>query len=37
MALETGGWMVGDTITINIELELLKQVEQPQQADVGAT
>ena len=37
VALETGGWLVGDTITINIELELVKQVEQPQQADVVAT
>ncbi len=36
VALETGGWLVGDTITINIELELVKQVEQPQQADVVA-
>jgi len=32
VALETGGWLVGDTITINIELELVKQVEQ----NVGA-
>jgi polyisoprenoid-binding protein YceI len=37
VALETGGWLVGDTITINIELELVKQVEQPQHADVVAT
>jgi len=37
VALETGGWLVGDTITINIELELVKQIEQPQQADVVAT
>jgi len=37
VALETGGWLVGDTITINIELELVKQVEQPQPADVVAT
>jgi polyisoprenoid-binding protein YceI len=37
VALETGGWLVGDTITINIELELVKQVEQPQHADVLAT
>ena len=29
VALETGGWLVGDQITINIELELVKQVEQP--------
>ena len=37
VALETGGWLVGDTITINIELELVKQVEQPHQADAVAT
>jgi hypothetical protein len=37
VALETGGWLVGDTITINIELELVKQVEQLQQADAVAT
>ena len=36
VALETGGWMVGDTITINIELELIKQVEQSQQAEAVA-
>ena len=30
VALETGGWLVGDQITINIELELVKQVEQQQ-------
>jgi hypothetical protein len=24
VALETGGWMIGDTITIAIELELIK-------------
>jgi polyisoprenoid-binding protein YceI len=28
VALETGGWLVGDEIKINIELELVKQVEQ---------
>src|SRR3954453_18811487 len=28
VALETGGWLVGDQITISIELELVKQVEQ---------
>jgi polyisoprenoid-binding protein YceI len=32
VALETGGWLVGDQISINIELELIKQVEQPQDA-----
>ena len=26
VALETGGWLVGDQITINIEVELVKQV-----------
>ena len=36
MALETGGWLVGDTITINIELELVKQVVQPQEAEAVA-
>ncbi len=36
VALETGGWLVGDTITINIELELVKQVEQPQEANTVA-
>src|SRR6266545_2874954 len=30
VALETGGWLVGDQITISIELELVKQVEQEQ-------
>ena len=32
VALETGGWLVGDQITINIDLELVKQVEQPAEA-----
>jgi len=36
VALETGGWLVGDTITITIELELVKQVEQLQEADAVA-
>jgi polyisoprenoid-binding protein YceI len=36
VALETGGWLVGDQITINIELELVKQVEQPVEAEVAA-
>jgi polyisoprenoid-binding protein YceI len=27
VALETGGWLVGDTININIELEIIKQPE----------
>lgn len=33
VALETGGWLVGDTININIELEIVKQAE-PQPATV---
>jgi polyisoprenoid-binding protein YceI len=36
VALETGGWLVGDQITINIELELVKQVEQPTDAETVA-
>ena len=36
VALETGGWLVGDQITINIELELVKQVEQPVEAELVA-
>jgi len=36
VALETGGWLVGDQITINIELELVKQVEQPADAETVA-
>ena len=36
VALETGGWLVGDQISINIELELVKQVEQPQDAKTVA-
>ncbi len=31
-ALETGGWLVGDEITIDIELELVKVVEEAKQA-----
>ncbi len=27
VALETGGWLVGDEVTINIELEIVKQAE----------
>ena len=34
VALETGGWLVGDQITITIELELVKQVEQPEDAEL---
>ena len=34
VALETGGWLVGDQITISIELELVKQVEQPEDAEL---
>jgi polyisoprenoid-binding protein YceI len=36
VALETGGWLVGDQITINIELELVKQVEQAADAETVA-
>ncbi len=36
VALETGGVLVGEEITINIELELVKQVEQPATAEVVA-
>jgi polyisoprenoid-binding protein YceI len=32
VALETGGVLVGDEVTINIELELVKQAEQAQEA-----
>jgi polyisoprenoid-binding protein YceI len=32
VALETGGVMVGDEVTINIELELVKQADQTQEA-----
>jgi polyisoprenoid-binding protein YceI len=34
VALETGGWLVGEQITITIELELVKQVEQPEAAEL---
>ena len=27
VALETGGWLVGEEVTINIELEIVKQTE----------
>jgi polyisoprenoid-binding protein YceI len=36
VALETGGWLVGDQITISIELELVKQVEQTADAETVA-
>jgi polyisoprenoid-binding protein YceI len=36
VALETGGWLVGDQITIIIEVELVKQVEQPADAETVA-
>ncbi len=32
MALETGGWLVGDTITINLEVEIVKQAAPEAQA-----
>jgi len=37
VVLESGGWLVGNTITIDIELELVKQVERLQKADAVAT
>jgi polyisoprenoid-binding protein YceI len=37
VALETGGWLVGDQITISIELELVKQVEQAEQTEATVT
>ena len=36
VALETGGWLVGDQITISIDLELVKQVEQATDAETVA-
>ena len=27
VALETGGWLVGEEVTINLELEIVKQAE----------
>jgi polyisoprenoid-binding protein YceI len=36
VGLETGGVLVGDEITINIELELVKQVEQEAQVEEAA-
>jgi polyisoprenoid-binding protein YceI len=33
VALETGGWLVSDEITINIELEVIEQVAQPEEAE----
>ena len=32
VALEAGGWLVGEDVKIGIELELIKQVEQPAEA-----
>jgi polyisoprenoid-binding protein YceI len=37
VALETGGVLVGDDITINIELELVKQVEQEAEVEEAVT
>ena len=34
VALETGGWLVGEDININIELELVQQVEEAKTAEV---
>lgn len=36
VALETGGWLVGDEITIDIELEIVKQVEEAETAAEAA-
>ena len=36
VALETGGWLVSDEIKISIELELVKQVEQPETEEAVA-
>ena len=37
VALETGGWLVGDQINIDIQLELVKQVEQAEQVEDSVT
>jgi polyisoprenoid-binding protein YceI len=37
VALETGGWLVGDQINIDIQLELVKQVEQSEQVEDTVT
>jgi hypothetical protein len=31
VALETGGWLVSDEISVDIEVELVKQLEQAEQ------
>jgi polyisoprenoid-binding protein YceI len=36
VALETGGWLVGDEIKINIELEAVRQVQEPVKAAMAA-
>jgi polyisoprenoid-binding protein YceI len=36
MALETGGVLVGDEVTISIEVELIKTADQTQEAEVAA-
>ncbi|MFO7168691.1 MAG: YceI family protein [Chloroflexota bacterium] len=35
VALETGGVLVGDEVTVEIELELVKQAEQPSEAEAA--
>ena len=35
VALETGGWLVGEEVKIAIELELVEQVEQPAEAELA--
>jgi polyisoprenoid-binding protein YceI len=36
-ALETGGWLVGDEVKIGIELEIVKQAKQVEQAEAVLT
>ncbi len=36
VALETGGVLVGDEVTIDIEVELIRQEDQPALADAAA-
>ena len=36
MALETGGVLVGDEVTIDIEVELIRQEDQPVPAEATA-
>jgi polyisoprenoid-binding protein YceI len=36
VALETGGWLVGDLIKVNVDLEAVQQVEEPEKAKAVA-